>query len=79
MVGFCVGFGCLSGVFFTLTQAVVVEYVGLQRFPLAFGFIQLFNGLSAALAYPITGRRPCVGQVRVAVKRECNATPNKLL
>ena len=55
MVGFCVGFGCLSGVFFSMTQSTVVQFVGVEGFRVTFGFIQLFNGLSSAVGYPTVG------------------------
>ncbi|XP_070173680.1 uncharacterized protein [Littorina saxatilis] len=55
MVGFCVGFGCLSGVFFSMTHATIIEFVGLEGFRLTFGFVQLFNGIFAAAGYPIVG------------------------
>ncbi|KAK7090585.1 hypothetical protein V1264_010360 [Littorina saxatilis] len=55
MMVFCAVFGSLSGVFFSMTPAVVIHFMGLERFATAFGFIQLFNGMASAVTYPLLG------------------------
>ena len=56
MVGFCVAFGCLSGVFFTMTHAIVIEFVGMEGYRVTIGCVLLFNGFSTAVGYPTVGR-----------------------
>ncbi|KAK7475987.1 hypothetical protein BaRGS_00032754 [Batillaria attramentaria] len=55
LIGFCAVFGCLSGVFLSMSAVVAIQFLGLKRFPVAFGFMQLISGTCLGAGYPIVG------------------------
>ncbi|XP_025079964.1 monocarboxylate transporter 12-like [Pomacea canaliculata] len=55
MVAFSAVLGTFGGVFFSMRQMMIIDFVGLQRFPMVFGFIQLFNAISLAVGFLIVG------------------------
>jgi hypothetical protein len=55
MVGFCVVWGLICGVYYSMCQTIVIQFLGVRSFRLTFGLIQLFSGASVGAAYPIIG------------------------
>ncbi|KAK7484241.1 hypothetical protein BaRGS_00024490 [Batillaria attramentaria] len=55
MVLLAVVHGLCAGVFVSMLQLIIIDFVGLQRFPQTFGFTQLFLGLSGATFFPLLG------------------------
>nr|KAG5688694.1 hypothetical protein BaRGS_014405 [Batillaria attramentaria] len=53
MVLLAVVHGLCAGVFVSMLQLIIIDFVGLQRFPQTFGFTQLFLGLSGATFFPL--------------------------
>ncbi|XP_025079961.1 monocarboxylate transporter 6-like isoform X3 [Pomacea canaliculata] len=55
MMAFSAAMGALGGVIFSMTQIMIINFMGLHRFPVAYGYIQLFNATSSAANFPLAG------------------------
>ncbi|XP_067668054.1 monocarboxylate transporter 3-like [Haliotis asinina] len=55
MLGFIIVFGSFSGFFFSLLPVIIIDLMGLDKFPKAFGFVQVSQGIAGALIYPVLG------------------------
>ncbi|XP_071086672.1 monocarboxylate transporter 14-like [Haliotis cracherodii] len=55
MLGFIIVYGGFSGFFFSLLPVIIIDLIGLDKFPKAFGFVQVFQGIAGALTYPVLG------------------------
>ncbi|XP_046550446.1 monocarboxylate transporter 3-like [Haliotis rubra] len=55
MLGFIIVYGSFAGFFFSLLPVIIIDLMGLDKFPKAFGFVQVSQGIAGALVYPVLG------------------------
>ncbi|XP_041357619.1 uncharacterized protein LOC121374575 isoform X2 [Gigantopelta aegis] len=52
---FVAGFGLLGGSYASLHPIIIVDFLGVEQFAKAFGFVLVVNGASQSINYPIIG------------------------
>ncbi|KAK6196012.1 hypothetical protein SNE40_001318 [Patella caerulea] len=48
-------YGLFGGVYFSLLAVLIIDLLGFENFPKAFGFVQVIHGAAAAICYPLLG------------------------
>ncbi|XP_050412127.2 monocarboxylate transporter 6 isoform X2 [Patella vulgata] len=48
-------YGLFGGVYFSLLAVIIIDLLGFENFPKAFGFVQVIHGAAAAICYPLLG------------------------